>query len=151
MTTCDLWHEKQQSLLTSTVSMIMLCTWSIECHKAPSRACVLKVSCVREPTQTTSLNMVQQLLTHSLPVKLKLRGYVVIRDFVDLLDIKFLAPVSTVIGMISSSCQRPRAGLCHACFHDVETESTVKRSSSDKQATTKRDSCRSNRQCHDDK
>lgn len=63
------------------------------------------------PTHATSLNVVQPLLTHSLPVKLKLGGYVVIRDFVRLLDVKLLAPVSTVVGMISGSCQRPRAGL----------------------------------------
>ena len=69
------------------------------------------VFCPRESTPATSLNAVQHLLTHSLPVKLKLRGYVFIRDFVGLLDVKLLAPVSTVIGMISSSCQRPCAGL----------------------------------------
>ena len=77
----------------------------------PNRARVLRVSCPREATPATNLNVVQHLLTHALPVKLKLRGYVVIRDFVGLLDVKLLAPVSTVIGMISSSCQRPRAGL----------------------------------------
>ena len=106
-----MWYEKQQSLLTSTISMMIWCKWSIGCHGIPIRVCVFKVSCPGEPTHATSLDVVQHLLTHSLPVKLKLRGYIIIREFVGLLDVKLLAPVSTIIGMSSSSCQRPRAGL----------------------------------------